>query len=276
MTVKFVYPIPIFYQLVDELGSASWFSILDLHSGYHQIRLQPGEEYKTAFSTHGGHFKFCVVPFGATGAPATFQGAMNSTLAPLLRRCALVFFDDILVYSSSYAEHLEHLHQVLTLLAKDQWVVKLKKCRFAQQEIHYLGHILSSQGIRTDPDKVSVVLQWPVPTNVHELRGFLGLAGFYRRFIRHFAIMAKPLTQLLKKHQLFVWTEEHQKAFEALQQALCSAPVLAILDFTKVFAIETDTCQSGVGAVLLQGGHPLAYVSKPLGTKNTRFIHLRE
>jgi len=175
-TVKSVYPIPIFDQLVDELGSASWFSVLDLHSGYHQIRLQASEEFKTAFSTHAGHFEFTVVPFGATDAPATFQGAMNSTLAPLLRRCALVFFDGIQVFSSTYEEHLQHLRQVLTLLAKDHWVVKLKKCRFAQQQIHYLGHVLSSQGVSIDPDKVAAVLHWPTPTNVRELRGFLGLA----------------------------------------------------------------------------------------------------
>lgn len=267
MTVKSVYPIPIFDQLVDELGSAAWFSILDLHSGYHQIRLQPSEEFKTAFSTHTGHFEFTVVPFGATGAPATFQGAMNSTLAPVLRRCALVFFDDILIYSSSYEDHLQHLHEVLSLLAKDKWVVKLKKCHFAQEEIKYLGHILSAQGVSTDPDKVTTVLQWPTPANVRELRGFLGLAGFYQKFVRPFAIIAKPLTQLLKKHQLFVWTIDHQKAFSALQQALCTAPVLGIPNFAKPFAIETDACQTSVGAVLLQEGHPLAYVSKPLGPR---------
>jgi hypothetical protein len=192
---------------------------------------------------------------------------MNSTLAPVLRRCALVFFDDILIYSSSYEEHLQHLHEVLSLLAKDQWVVKLKKCHFAKQEIKYLGHILSAQGVNTDPDKVTAVMHWPTPANVRELIGFLGLAGFYRKFVRHFAIIAKPLTQLLKKHQLFVWTTDHQQAFSALQQALCSAPVLGIPDFAKPFAIETDTCQIGVGAVLLQDGHPLAYVSKPLGRK---------
>lgn len=157
MTVKSVYPIPVFDQLVDELGLTSWFSVLDLHSGYHQIRLQPGEEYKMAFSTHAGHFEFCVVPFGATRAPATFQGAMNVTLAPVLRRCAIVFFDNILVFNSSYFDHLEHLRQVLSLLAKVQWVVKLKKCKFAQQEIHYLGHILSAQGVQTDPDKISAI-----------------------------------------------------------------------------------------------------------------------
>lgn len=119
MTVKSAYPIPIFDQLVDELGSAAWFSVLDLHSGYHQIRLQPGEEYKTAFSTHAGNFEFCVVPFSATGAPATFHGAMKVTLAPVLWRCAIIFFDDILVFSSTYTEHLKHLRQVLSLLAKD-------------------------------------------------------------------------------------------------------------------------------------------------------------
>jgi hypothetical protein len=210
LTVKSVFPIPVFDQPVDELGQATWFSILDLYSGYHQIRLQPGEEYKTAFSTHVGHYEFTVVPFGLSGAPGTFQGAMNITLQPLLRKCVIVFFDDILVYSSSYTEQLDHLQQVLTLLAKDQWVVKFKKCQFAKQEIQYLGHILSSQGVHTDPEKVQAVLQWPPPTNVRELRGFLGLAGFYRKFVWHFAIIAKPLTNLLKKHSLFIWTSEHQ------------------------------------------------------------------
>jgi len=215
MTVKSVYPIPIFEQLVDELGSASWFSIIDLYSGYHQIRLQPGEEFKTAFSTHDGHFEFSVVPFGLT-----FQGAMNTTLSPLLRRCVVVFFDDILVYSNSYEEHLQHLRQVLQLLANDKWVVKLKKCQFAKQTIRYLGHILSSRGVQTDPTKIEAVLSWPTPANVRELRGFLGLGGFYRKFVRHFAIIARPLTNLLKKNTLFVWTDEHQQAFQALQQAV--------------------------------------------------------
>lgn len=156
-------------------------------------------------------------------------------------------------------------------------MVKLKKCRFAQREIKYLGHILSANGVRTDPEKAAAVEQWPVPTNVHELRGFLGLAGFYRKFVKHFAIMAKPLTQLLKKHQLFVWTPDHQQAFTALKKALCTTPALAIPDFSKTFAIETDACQYGVGAALLQEGHPLAYVSKPLGPKTQGlFIYEKE
>ena len=268
LTVKSVYPILVFDQLVDELGHAKWFSILDLYSGCHQIRLQPSEEHKTAFSTHAGHYEFIVVPFGLSGAPGTFQGAMNVTLSPLQHKCVIVFFDDILVYSSSYEEHLQHLQQVLDLLAKDHWVVKLKKCQFAKQEIHYLGHVLSGGGIHTDPAKVTAVQEWPQPANVRELRGFLGLVGFYRKFVRNFAVIAKPLTNLLKKHTLFVWTSEHQLAFDTLKQALCSAPVLGIPDFSQVFATEIDACQTGVGAVLLQNGHPLAYVSKPLGAKN--------
>jgi hypothetical protein len=146
-------------------------------------------------------------------------------------------------------------------------MVKLKKCFFAQQEIHYLGHILNFHGIHTDPDKVAAVCHWPQPSNVKELRGFLGLAGFYHKFVHHFAVLARPLTNLLKKHTLFVWTDEHQSAFSALKEALCTAPVLAIPDFSKPFAIETDACHNGVGAVLLQAGHPLAYVRKPLGIK---------
>jgi hypothetical protein len=178
MTIKSVYPISVFDQLMDELGLAKWFSILDLHYGYHQIRLQAGEEFKTSFSTHAGHYEFTVVPFGLSGAPGTFQGAMNSTLAPLLRICVVVFFDDILVYSRTYEEHIVHLREVLNLLAKDQWIVKLKKCHFVQQEIHYLGHILSGNDIRTDPDKVAAVSNWLQPTSTRELCGFLGLAGF--------------------------------------------------------------------------------------------------
>lgn len=159
-------------------------------------------------------------------------------------------------------------------MAQGQWVVKLKKCQFAKQQTHYLGHILSANYVQTDPAKVDVVMNWPPPSNVIEIRGFLGLARFYRKFVWHFAIIARPLTNLLKKHELFVWTKEHQQAFQALKHALCSALVLGIPNFSKPFALETDACQNGVGAVLLQDGHPLAYVSKPLGIKTQRALNL--
>jgi len=267
MPLKTKFPIPVFEQLMDEIAGAKWFSTLDLASGYHQIRLKVGEEFKTAFATHHGLFEFKVMAFGLSGAPGTFQGAMNTTLAPLLRKCVLVFFDDILVYSNSFEEHLTHLKQVLQLLADDQWKVKLSKCNFAKQEISYLGHVISCQGVATDPRKNAAIQDWPQPVSVKELRSFLGLAGYYRRFVRHFAVIAKPLTALLKKGVMFVWSHDQDIAFQTLKTALSTAPVLSLPDFSKPFCIETDASGSGVGAVLLQSRHPLAYISKPLGVK---------
>lgn len=265
--MKSKFPIPVFDQLMDELAKASWFSTLDLSSGYHQVRLKAGEEYKTAFQTHHGHFEFKVVAFGLCGAPGTFQGAMNTTLAPLLRRCVVVFFDDILVYSNSFEEHVHNLRAVLQLLAQDQWQVKLSKCSFVKNQINYLGHVISKGSVATDPSKIQAVLNWSQPANVKELRSFLGLAGYYRKFVKFFAVLARPLTDLLKKNVLFVWTSDHDVAFQELKSALYSAPVLAMPDFSLPFVIETDACAVGVGAVLMQAGHPLAYISKALGPK---------
>jgi hypothetical protein len=265
ITVKTKYPVPVIEELLDELQGASWFSCLDLTAGYHQIRLAAEEEPKTAFQTHSGHYEFRVMAFGLSGAPTTFLKAMNTTLHPVLRKCVLVFFDDILIYSHSFAEHVQHVRLVLELLAKDQWQVKLSKCLFAQRQLRYLGHIISEQGVATDPVKVEAVLSWPAPVSVKELRSFLGLAGYYRRFVRHFSLIAKPLTDLLKKGSIFAWTDQHQQSFEALKQAITSAPVLVLPDFAQPFVLETDASGTGVGAVLLQRGHPLAFMSKALG-----------
>jgi hypothetical protein len=268
LTLKSKYPVPVFDQLMDELAGASWFTNLDLRSRFHQIRLKAGEGFKTAFQTHSGHYEFRVVAFGLTGAPGTFQGAMNVTLAPGLRKSVLVFFDDILIYSKTYAENLVHIELVLQWLQQDQWFVKLSKCKFAQRSVSYLGHIISKEGIATDPAKIQAVTSWPLPTSVKELRGFLGLAGYYTKFVRNFGLIAKPLTNLLKKDTLFVWLPEHSDAFDMLKQALSTAPVLALLDFAKPFHVETDACGKGIGAVLMQDGHPLAFISKALSPRN--------
>jgi hypothetical protein len=268
LTIKSKFPVPVIDQLMDELGQASWFSNLDLRAGFHQILLKHGEEFKTAFSTHLGHYEFRVMPFGLTGAPGTFQGAMNDTLAPGLRKFVIVFFDDILVYNTSYEEHLVHLQLVFKWLDRDKWKLKLSKCTFAQRSITYLGHVISAAGVATDPSKVQVIVNWPVPASVKELRSFLGLAGYYRKFVRHFGVLARPLTDLLKKNALFVWTPEHDAAFQALKTAMSIAPVLALPDFSKPFALETDASIYGVGAVLTQQGHPLAFISKALGPRN--------
>lgn len=190
LTVKSKFPIPVVDELLDELSGAFWFSVLDLRAGFNQIRLAPGEEHKTAFQTHWGHFKFTVMSFGLTGAHNTFQGAMNTTLHPLLRKCVVVFFDDILICSKSFAEHLSHLRQVLSLLARDQWQVKLSKCRFGWQSISYLGHTVRAAGVATDPSKIQDINNWPCPQDIKQLRSFLGLVGYYRKFVHHFAIIA--------------------------------------------------------------------------------------
>ncbi|XP_039811591.1 uncharacterized protein LOC120674480 [Panicum virgatum] len=245
LTMKSKFPVSVFDQLMDELASASWFSNFDLWAGFHQILLKPGEEFKTAFQTHFGQFEFRVMAFGLTGAPGSFQGAMNAILAPGLRKFVIVFFDDILVYNRSYEEHLDHIRQVFEWLSRDQWELKFSKCKFAQRSISYLGHIISEQGVATDPAKVEAVLSWPTPSSVKELCSFLGLAGYYRKFVRHFGILARPFTNLLKKNTMFVWTAEHDEAFSALKTALSSAPVLALPDFSVPFAIETDACANG-------------------------------
>jgi len=253
---------------MDELANACWFSTLDLRTGFHQILLHEGEEYKMAFQTHVGQYEFRVMAFGLTGVPGTFQGAMNITLAPGLRKFVIVFFDDILVYSATLEAHLEHLSQVFSWLRADHWKLKLSKCRFALQTIAYLGHVISADGLSTDPAKVQAVLEWPTPSCIKDLRRSLGLAGYYRKFVKNFGIIAKPLTELLKKDQLFVWTPVHDNACRLLKQALSSAPVLALPDFALPFHIETDALGTGVGAVLHQRGHPIAYISKPLSPKN--------
>jgi hypothetical protein len=267
ITVKTVFPVPVIEELLDELGQASWFTSLDLTAGYHQILLRPEDTYKTAFQTHSGHYEFCVMAFGLTGAPATFQKATNATLSSLLRRCALVFFDDILIYSSSFEDHLQHVRAVLELLVRDHWQVKLSKCSFMHQQLSYLGQVISAAGVATDPAKIKAVATWSMPRSVKELRSFLGLAWYYRRFVKHFGIIAKPLTALLKKGSVFVWTAHHAEAFQALKDALVSAPVLALPNFSQPFCLETDASNLGVGAVLMQAGHPVAYLSKALGPK---------
>jgi hypothetical protein len=263
LTVKSKYPVPIIDELLDELFGASWFSILDLRASFHQILLKQGEAHKTAFQTHMGHYEFQEMAFGLTGPLGTFQKSMNHTLSPLLRKCALVFFDDIPVYSGSLDDHINHLQQVFQLLAQDTWKVKLSKCKFAQQQVSYLGHVVSAQGVSTDPMKIQAIATWPEPSCLKELRSFLGLAGYYRKFIRHFGVICQPLTALLKKGALFVWTSDHVVAFRTLQTALSQSPVLALPDFAATFFIETDASVVGVGVVLMQKGHPLAFLIRP-------------
>lgn len=266
--MKDKHPLPVVDELFDELSGARYFTKLDLKSRYHKIRLAYSDEFKTAFKTHQGLYEFKVMPFGLTNAPATFQSIMNRMLEPFLRKFILVFMDDILIYSQSLEEHIQHVQQVLQLLADNQFYIKASKCNFAKTELEYLGHLISKKGVATEPSKVAAVAQWPSPQNLKQLRGFLGLTGYYRRFIHQYGIMSRPLTQLLKKNNKFMWTSNEQQAFENLKKALVQAPVLALPDFSKPFTVETDASDLGIGAVLMQEGHPISYLSKSFCERN--------
>ena len=191
---------------------------------------------------------------------------MNSTFGPYLRKFIIVFFDDILIYSQSFSDHLEHLQIALQTLADNSFVLKLSKCSFATQQVDYLGHLVSVKGVERVPEKVIAVQQWPTPNSTRALRGFLGLSGFYRRFIRGYATLAAPLTALLAKDK-FNWNPEADRAFHLLKDALCQAPVLRLPDFNSEFVIETDASGIGMGAILSQHHHPLAFFSKPFCSK---------
>ena len=267
VTIKNKFPIPLIKDLLDELEGATYFSKLDLRSGYNQIRMWEPDIPKTAFMTHSGHYEWVVLPFGLTNAPTTFQNLMNDVFRPHLRNFILVFFDDILIYSKTWREHMEHLSLALKLLRDNTLVLNRKKCSFAKRQVEYLGHVISKLGVAPDADKIEAVQKWPRPTTIKQLRGFLGLSGYYKRFIMNYGKLAQPLTSLLKKEATFQWNEAVEEAFTALKMVLTRALVLALPNFAEQFVIKTDASSSGIGAILIQRGHSIAYISKAMGKK---------
>lgn len=240
-TAKDKFPIPIVDELLDELRGARFFSKLDLRSGYHQVRMHADDVHKTAFRTHQGHFEFLVMPFGLTNAPATFQALMNTVLAPFLHRFVLVFFDDILIYSATWSEHLQHVRAVLTAVRSNDLVLKRSKCQFGERQVQYLGHACMRDG----------ATQCVIGCRQYRMVGILG-RWYYHKFIRDYGAIAAPLTALLKK-EAFRWSLNSAATFIALKTALSSAPVLQLPDFAREFTVECDALGIGIGAVLHQG-----------------------
>jgi hypothetical protein len=253
VTVKNKYPLPRIDILFDQLSKAKVFSKIDLRSGYHQIKIHPEDVPKTAFSTRYGLYEYLVMSFGLTNAPAHFMYLMNSVFMPELDKFVVVFIDDILIYSENEEDHVEHLRIVLTRLREHQL-----------REVPFLGHVLSDGGIMVDPTKVQEVLNWKAPISVHEVRSFLGLAGYYRRFIPDFSKIAKPMTRLLQKDTRFVWTPECDATFHQLRTLLTSAPVLVQPDIKKPFDGYYDASGIVLGGVMMQEGRVIAYTSRQL------------
>ncbi|KAJ9515263.1 hypothetical protein QJQ45_002393 [Haematococcus lacustris] len=273
ITIKNKYPLPRVENMLDRLHGATVFSKIDLRQGYHQIRIAPEDIPKTAFSTRYGHFEFTVLPFGLCNAPATFQRLMNDIFRQELDDHVIVYLDDILIFSRTHEEHARHLDRVLSLLRQHKLYAKLSKCEFGRSQTQFLGHIITSTGIACDPNKVVAINSWPVPTTVHEVRSFLGLANYYRRFVNNFSTIAEPLTALTQadghdKQGKVTWTSAQQSAFDALKHALTSAPILIAPDPTQPYTLRCDASGIGIGAVLSQGTGPaervVAYHSRKL------------
>ena len=264
LTVKNKYLLPRIDDLFDQLKGASIFSKIDLRSGYHQLKIKDVDVHKTAFRTRYGHYEFLVMPFGLTNAPAAFMDLMNRVFRPYVDQFVVVFIDDILVYSKDRESHDTHLRVVLEILRKEQLYAKLSKCEFWLTEVSFLGHIVSKEGIQVDPKKIEVVVEWKPPRNVTEVRSFLGLAGYYRRFVKGFSMIAAPMTRLLQKNVKYEWSEKCQGSFEKLKAFLTEAPVLTQPTCGKEYVIYSDASLNGLGCVLMQDGKVVAYASRQL------------
>lgn len=275
VTVGDSYPLPNISEILDQLGSSKYFTTLDLASGFHQIEMEESDKCKTAFCTPKGHFEFNRMSFGLKNAPATFQRMMNNVLTGLDPVQCFVYLDDIVVYASSLKDHEIKLRNIFERLRQNNLKIQPDKCEFLRKEVCYLGHVITENGVKPNPDKIKVIEKFPRPTNQKEIKGFLGLVGYYRKFIENFSKISKPLTGLLRKDYKFEWNFEQEDAFNVLRNKLISTPILQYPDFSKEFIVTTDASKYAIGAILSQGelgkDLPIAFASRTLNRAESNY-----
>ena len=270
ITTRYRFPIPRLDNLLNQIGKAPIFTKLDLMSGYHQIQILPDDEWKTAFKTREGLFEWLVMPFGHSNAPSTFTRVMNQALCPFIGTFVVVYFDDILVFSTTLEEQLDHLRDILLALRKEQLFIAKQKCEFGSSQVLFLGYVVSATGLRVDPQKVEAVASWPTPRTISDVRSFHGLASFYRRFVHNFSSIMAPITDCMKGFS-FTWTSEVDNAFADIKKKLTTAPILVLPDFDSPFELHCDASKLGIGAVLSQHGKPVAFYSEKLAGPRGRY-----
>ncbi|KAA3469563.1 RNA-directed DNA polymerase-like protein [Gossypium australe] len=264
VTIKNKYPLPRIDDLLDQLKGATVFSKIDLRSGYYHLRVKDSDVSNIALRTRYEHYEFLVMPFGLTNAPTVFIDLMNWIFRPYLDRFVIVFIDNILIYSRDKSKHVEHLRIMLQTLRDKQLYAKFSKCEYWLREVKFLGHIVSAESIGVNPSKILAVVDWKPPRNVSEVRSFLGLAGYDRRFVKGFSMIATQITKLLQKDVKFEWSEKCQQSFDQLKVLLTKAPLLVQPKSGKEFVIYSDTPLNGLGCVLIQEGKVIAYASRQL------------
>jgi hypothetical protein len=262
ITVRNRYPLPRIDYLLDQLKNVVYFTKLDLRSGYHQIRVAEQDAWKTAFKTKQGLFERLVMPFGICNAPTTFMHVMNDVFRPFIDDFVIVYLNSILVFSRTWDEHVRHVKKVLDTLQREKMYVKLSKCEFGKTAPVYLGHILGGVQLKIDPSKFDVIINWPEPKSVTEVRSFLGAVHYWRRFIPNFSFIEAPLHALTSVKNTFQWEGKQQKAFDTLKGEISTTPVLALSNIQQPFEIETDANGYAMGEVLMQYHKPFCYHSE--------------
>lgn len=265
VTIDDKYPIPNIDEILDKLGRCQYFTTLDLAKGFHQIEIEEEDIHKTAFSVEGGHYEFLRMPFGLKTAPATFQRLMNYVLRDYINKICLVYLDDVIIFSTSLQEHINSLKLVFNRLQEANLKVQLDKSEFLKKETEFLGHVVTLEGIKPNPKKIECIVNFPIPKSPKQIKQFLGLTGYYRKFIKDYSLIAKPMTKCLKKDaKINISNPEYQESFNTLRNLLIHDPILAYPDFTKKFTLTTDASNFALGAILSQENHPICYASRTL------------